>query len=213
MECKFICFTWACHRVESPTFENQIMFAFKAAYAYKCLQIMVFFTWRKKIQKCTPQMRAKTLNWFEVQEKIIITQCSHIVQANSKLICAFLEYSLHFRIKKNVYKSWNYFLLLAKRFRNECHKCALKSCTDLKSRNMIALSNIVCVYDERSSIICAVLEYSLHFQMKKKCLQILELLPTCCKKIQKCAPQMRAKTLHGFEVTKHDCSLKYRLCL
>ena len=31
------------------------------------------------------------------------------------------------------------------------------------------------------------------------------------KYFKKCTAQMRAKTLHGFEVKKYDCSLKYRL--
>ena len=48
-------------------------------------------------------------------------------------------------------QNMDYSLLDTKRFRNARHKCALKSCTDLKSRNMIALSNIVCVYDEGKS--------------------------------------------------------------
>ena len=48
---------------------------------------------------------------------------------------------------KNVYESWNYFFLGAQRFRNALHKCAPKPCTDLKSRNMIAFSNIGCFID------------------------------------------------------------------
>ena len=58
--------------------------------------------------------------------------------------------------KKNVYKSWKYFLFFIfgtkKRFRNARHKCALKPCTDLKSRNMIAFSNIICISDASSKL-------------------------------------------------------------
>ena len=39
-----------------------------------------------------------------------------------------------------------------KRFRNARHKCALKPCTDLKSRNMIAFSNIICISDASSKL-------------------------------------------------------------
>ena len=53
---------------------------------------------------------------------------------------------------KNVYKSWNYFLLDAQRFRNALHKCVPKPCTDLKSRNIIAFSNIGCFIDAISKL-------------------------------------------------------------
>ena len=53
---------------------------------------------------------------------------------------------------KNVHNSWNCFFLDAQRFRNALHKCTPKPCTDLKSRNIIAFSNIGCFIDAISKL-------------------------------------------------------------
>ena len=55
-------------------------------------------------------------------------------------------------METTVYKSWNYFLVGTKRFRNARHKCALRPCSDLKSRNMIALSNTICITEASSKL-------------------------------------------------------------
>ena len=104
---------------------------------YSSLDVKRF---RNARHKCAPKPWTGLKSWGKKITLLKINLC-----------CSWILFTL--QNKKKMFTNLGITLILSQKYfkKNVRHKCALKPCTDLKSRNMIALSNIVCVYDEGRS--------------------------------------------------------------